>query len=292
MEVFSPAKINLFLHIKHLRDDGYHEIDSIFAKLNFGDVLYFDEKKEGIEIRASGKYKIPTNSDNLVYQAADLMRSRAKGKRGIKIHIEKNISVGSGLGGGSSNAATTLKYLNNAWDVHLPESELMDLGKNLGADVPFFLSDFSIARVGGIGEKISPVISSEAERSREIPLMNKRDFSTHSLHSLGRNDIIILIIPKYISISSAWAFSELKNFYNGKYPQEKNITNTFEEVIFQKYPDLLTIKKILLDSGAIYSSLSGSGSTVYGFFEEGFDIESLRESIGSKGELILCRINR
>ncbi|MBT4936296.1 4-(cytidine 5'-diphospho)-2-C-methyl-D-erythritol kinase [Candidatus Peregrinibacteria bacterium] len=328
MQVFSPAKVNLFLHIKHLREDEYHEIDSVFAKLDFGDILDFEEKKEGIEIRASGKYKIPTNADNLVYKAADIMRARAKGKRGIKIHIEKNIPVGSGLGGGSSNAATTLKYLNEAWDIHLPQNELMILGESLGADVPFFLSDFSVARVGGVGEKvipikgdiflqnklwhkISPSPSLEKRGVAEYSSLEKRGVaecssSARKVEEKGfplfkggvggisrrdtENDIIILIIPKYISIGSAWAFVELRKFYNEKYPQYKSITNTFEEVIFQKYPDLLTIKQLLIESGAKYASLSGSGSTVFGVFEEGGDIEKINKAIGDKGEVIRCKL--
>ena len=264
---FSPAKINLNLKILSLRDDGYHELDTHMAKLDFGDTLTFSEKKEGIELRASGDYKIPTNADNLVYKAADLMRARAKGKKGVKIEIEKKIPLGAGLGGGSSNAATTLKFLNTFWDVNLPEQALMDLGKKLGVDIPFFIQNASQARLGGIGEQVLEVFNNNFSEKK-----------------------VLLCIPQYISIESAWAYAQLKEFYNQKYPDPQTVNNTFEDPMFSVYPDLKNIKNTLVKSGVEMAALTGSGSVVFAIFSQDQDISNLILDLKEKAKCIECKI--
>ncbi len=158
---FAPAKINLFLHINGLRDDGYHNIQTFFQLLDFGDELTFQQHSSDIgmefEMTSSATFDSQFNSeDNLVIKAAKLIKLKTQTTKGVLIRLYKTIPVGAGLGGGSSNAATTLLALNKLWNCNLPRSELMLLGKQLGADVPLFIQQQS-AFAEGIGELLYPI---------------------------------------------------------------------------------------------------------------------------------------
>lgn len=149
----SPAKINLFLHIVGRRPDGYHNLQSVFAILNKGDKLTFEERMDDkIEILPDLGFNV---EDNIVYKAIMLLRKETSISKGITITIEKNIPMGGGLGGGSSNAATTLLALNKLWNLNLTTKRLSELGKTLGADVPIFVNGYS-AFAQGIGEILTP----------------------------------------------------------------------------------------------------------------------------------------
>ncbi len=149
----SPAKINLFLHIVGRRPDGYHNLQSVFAILNKGDKLTFEERMDDkIEILPDLGFNV---EDNIVYKAIMLLRKETSISKGITITIEKNIPMGGGLGGGSSNAATTLLALNKLWNLNLTTKRLCELGKTLGADVPIFVNGYS-AFAQGIGEILTP----------------------------------------------------------------------------------------------------------------------------------------
>ncbi|MDD9891151.1 MAG: 4-(cytidine 5'-diphospho)-2-C-methyl-D-erythritol kinase [Gammaproteobacteria bacterium] len=156
----SPAKLNLFLHILGRRDDGYHELQSLFQILNYGDELIFETAQSGrlsLHVAAESEIKTMPMDDNLILQAAAKLRTfRGKHELGARITINKRIPMGSGLGGGSSNAATTLRALNLLWDCQLSDDELATLGLDLGADVPVFIHGKS-AWAEGVGERLEPV---------------------------------------------------------------------------------------------------------------------------------------
>ena len=156
----SPSKINLFLHILRRRTDGYHELQTLFQLLDYGDELTFKPNNSGIlelhQTAESQKQALPA-SQNLILKAAQLIQQTTDIKNlGVEIGLYKRIPVGAGLGGGSSNAATTLKALNKVWKCNLSDQELAALGLRLGADVPFFLRGQS-AWGEGIGEKLKPI---------------------------------------------------------------------------------------------------------------------------------------
>ena len=160
----APAKINLFLHVLGQRPDGYHEIQSVFVPIGLWDILDFASRKDG-QIAREGDLTGPIEADLAVRAAHSLQRYVAQrgdsppsqtGAGGATIRIEKRIPVGAGLGGGSSDAATTLIALNRLWDLRLSREALMQVGRDLGADVPFFLGD-GAAFVEGIGERCTPV---------------------------------------------------------------------------------------------------------------------------------------
>ena len=150
--LLSPAKINLFLHITGRREDGYHELQTLFQLLDWGDSLSFTANNSG-EITLRGmNLNIPT-TENLIFRAASLLQ---RGDTGVDILVQKRIPAGAGLGGGSSNAATTLLALNHLWQLKLPRDELQALGATLGADVPVFVGGRT-AWAEGIGEVLTPV---------------------------------------------------------------------------------------------------------------------------------------
>ncbi len=152
---FSPAKINLFLHVISKRDDGYHNLETIFQLLDYGDEISIESTQHGEIKRLIGNEEIP-HEDDLLIKSARLLQQYTGCKKGCHISIVKNIPSGGGLGGGSSNAATVLIALNHLWQTHLSQKDLCDLGLRLGADVPIFIHGKS-AWASGIGEVITPV---------------------------------------------------------------------------------------------------------------------------------------
>ena len=153
--LIAPAKLNLFLHINARRDDGYHELETLFTFLNFGDELSFELTDES-SILITGDTKDIPLEDNLIYKAALMLQTDAKTKHGVKINLIKRLPMGGGVGGGSSDAATTLLALNKLWNINYDINKLANLGLQLGADVPVFIRGES-AIAQGIGEKLHRV---------------------------------------------------------------------------------------------------------------------------------------
>jgi 4-diphosphocytidyl-2-C-methyl-D-erythritol kinase len=153
-DVLAPAKLNLFLHITGRRDDGYHLLQSVFMLIDWCDTLHFDVREDGVIEREDFNVALPV--DDLVMRAAQSLQHASGTPLGAHIAIEKQIPAQAGMGGGSSDAATTLLALNRLWNLNWPLSKLMPLGLALGADVPFFLGGHN-AWVEGIGEKITPI---------------------------------------------------------------------------------------------------------------------------------------
>ena len=206
----APAKLNLFLHVVGRRDDGYHLLQSVFQLIDLADVLHFDLRDDEAIVRVTDVPNVPA-SDDLIVRAAQLLADAVaqQGRRpaGVDITIEKHIPMGGGLGGGSSDAATTLMALNHLWQAGMTRSELMRLGLQLGADVPFFLLGEN-AFVEGIGEQLTavptppawfvvihpgisvptPVIFRAPELTRNTKTVRIADFSG-GLLGFGRNDL-------------------------------------------------------------------------------------------------------
>jgi len=151
----SPAKINLFLHINSKRKDGYHNLQSIFQLLDYYDELSFNLRQDGVIVRTSGNEGVPQNQD-LIIKAANELRHATGTNLGANISVVKNIPAGGGLGGGSSNAATTLIALNQLWGTGYSKQQLSTIGLSLGADVPIFIAGHS-AWAEGVGEHLTPV---------------------------------------------------------------------------------------------------------------------------------------
>ena len=254
LTVHAPAKINLALKILRRRADGYHDIQSILQKVSLYDTLSLKlSPRQGITVTADDP-SIPTDSYNLAYRAADLLLKQQKSTSGISVHIKKRIPAGAGLGGGSSNAAATLTGLNKLLQCNLTETDLLRLGAEIGADVPFFIYDQPSALAEGIGEQLSPV-------KIQVPLW------------------LVIVFPCF-SISTKWAYenyrvltNEGKNIRIFRYFKHLNsvlhiLINDLENVVTKQYPEIQEIKHTLIQAGACGSLMSGSGSSVFGIFPD------------------------
>lgn len=213
----APAKLNLFLHITGRRADGYHELQTIFQFLAYGDWLYFDVNAEGGISLHGNPAGIP-GDDDLCIRAARLLQATAGVSRGVTIYNDKRLPVGGGLGGGSSDAATTLVVLNRLWSTGLDTRELATLGLRLGADVPLFIQG-QAAWAEGIGEILTPVtppeawflvvippvtvstadIFSDPELTRDTPRTKIPD----PLLDVGRNDCEAVVVRRHPEVGAA-----------------------------------------------------------------------------------------
>ncbi len=247
VSVFAPAKINLVLKIIDRREDGYHELYTIFQKITFGDRLIIFFREKGLSLEVKGE-NVPLGLENLCIKAAHLFVQKTDLNFGLHIELQKNVPPGSGLGGGSSDAAAVLRVLNEKFK-SFSESELIALAKELGADVPFFVSSFSTALARGIGEKLSFWPTFPAW--------------------------YVILVPK-VEISTKWAYENLRltipqlppNYDANQPLWEQGLVNDFQELIFEHYPQLKGLKDKLLSLGAKAALLSGSGGALFGVFRE------------------------
>jgi 4-diphosphocytidyl-2-C-methyl-D-erythritol kinase len=213
----APAKLNLFLHVTGRRDDGYHTLQTVFQFLDYGDRLYFEPRTDGAIRRFGGPPGISEDED-LCVRAARLLQETAGVRAGVDIYNEKRLPAGAGLGGGSSDAATTLRVLNRLWPAALEPASLATLGLRLGADVPVFL--FGRAAWGeGVGERLTPVdpprpwylvldpgvsvstatIFADPDLTRNTPRMTIRDF----LSGGGHNDCEAVVRRRHPEVAAA-----------------------------------------------------------------------------------------
>lgn len=250
----SFAKINLGLEILFRRKDFYHEINSVFVPINLFDIISFTFSN-------NSKFKLLTTNmtlpqkENIIYQTIKLIKNKYKiNISNLVVKLDKKIPIGAGLGGGSSNAATTIKALNELYALNLTIDEQLLLASEIGSDVPFFIQN-KLSIVRGRGEKFTPI---------DVYLPYKFLIIFPNLHISTSNAYSLL------KISRAKAPTKYKEILlkviNDPLQLQLYFKNDFEDVIFSKFPYLYEIKKRLLNAGAIFSSLSGSGSSIFGIF--------------------------
>ena len=264
----APAKINWFLNVLGRREDGYHDIVSLMQCITLSDSLMM-ENSPTVEVVTGAD--IP-REENLVYKAATLMKEKTGIVSGVKITLHKEIPLAAGLGGGSSDAATTIMGLKKLWGLDFTPRDLSGLGETLGSDVPFFFHG-PVSVVEGKGEIVSPV-------------------------GLRKSYSLLLVKPK-ISISAAWAYAEYDKVSQSREVLTKkhnNIKlfcqalergdfaflsslqgNDLEPLVVRRYPVIGEIKHSLMLRGALFSSMSGSGSSVFGVFDSERDAENAKE---------------
>jgi 4-diphosphocytidyl-2-C-methyl-D-erythritol kinase len=257
--LIAPAKINMHLEIRGLREDGYHELHTLFYPVDMPcDLIKIEPAPDNdFYIRCPDNPDLETTS-NLIYKAWKAYGTATGFKPGVFVTLTKRIPMGGGLGGGSSNAATMLKWLNDeAGDAALAPDELLSLGAAIGADVPFFLMN-APAWAGGIGEKLEPA---------DVDLSDK---------------ILVIACPA-IHVDTPWAFrawdekngspqapesltSQPSGSKNPSPVSPPDMRNDFEPVVFDKFPTLREIKEKLLTAGAEFAAMSGSGAALFGIY--------------------------
>tara|TARA_B110000467_G_scaffold125244_1_gene117617 strand:+ start:306 stop:1118 length:813 start_codon:yes stop_codon:yes gene_type:complete len=257
MILFPPSKLNLGLQIIAKRNDGYHNLQTVFYQFPLNDILEIlkdDSLSPGTCMFNSSGLLIPSGQ-NLCEKAYYLL-TKYFNLPGVQIHLHKIIPLGAGLGGGSSDAAYTLRLLNTLFDLKISETKLMDYAIELGSDCPFFIRDYP-QYAEGRGEVLEPI---------EIDLKGKH----------------LLIINPNIHISTKEAFATIKPTESISCKKivlqdistwKENLSNDFEASIFPTYQVLKTLKNKLYDVGALYACMSGSGSTMYAIFNEKPELE-------------------
>jgi len=262
----SKAKVNIGLQIRDRRPDGYHTIHTLFQELDFHDIITLEKRESGCGFSSNVDW-LKNDDSNLCVKAWRKMVD-VFGIGGISIQLEKRIPAGGGLGGGSSNAATVLKGLRQLYELDLSDDELESLSVDLGADVPFFIRG-GLQSGDGIGEVLKPL--------------------------KPRIDGCFLCVVPDLYIDTKWAYGQVKNILDkpkdlvnfAGFIQKVNIPfelfeNDFEAIVVPAYPEIGHIKNSLRAHGARFASLSGSGSTVYGIFDEEVDAKLAKSQIFSQ----------
>ncbi len=252
VSIETPAKINRFLYILDRRPDGYHSILTMFEKVALFDTIEIDAEKADRGSKNSIAIDcpdwLPSGPENLVYKACEAFADAAEISIDVSAVIKKNIPVGGGLGGGSSDAAAALRAMNMVFAHVLEPEELHGIACRLGADVPFFLTDWTCALGTGIGDVLEPC-------------------------NAGHN-WYVLVFPGF-QVSTRWAYENFKltrksdvTIFDRRRLLSGNLwQNDLEEPVYARYPELLSIKSSLMKAGACASLMSGSGSTVFGVFD-------------------------
>ena len=263
MLFFPNCKINLGLKITGKRADGYHNIETVFFPVQLKDAIEIIDNTTSlktVEFSQSGIALDGLQNDNLCIKAWELLKNDFPTLASIKLHLHKAIPSGAGLGGGSADGSFTLVYLNQKYSLNLSENQLLAYALQLGSDCPFFIIN-SPCLANGRGELLQPI---------QLSLSGYR---------------LVLVNPG-IHVNTRWAFSQLKltepsSNYTANFKQslativsgsinhwKNNLTNDFEIPVFEKFPIIHSIKQTLYDKGAIYASMSGSGSSVFGIFND------------------------
>lgn len=249
IRIKAPAKINFGLFVTRKRIDGFHDIETIFYPLNLYDELII-KKSEHLKFNCNN-LSLLTENNNLVLKAVKLLEKYSGRKLPVEIHLEKNIPIGAGMGGGSSDAAAILLSLNEIFRLGFSTDLLKEFGLELGSDVPFF---------------IRPVPSFATSRGENLSKIN-----------FNINKPILIINPN-IHIATKWAYEnirpdkaafdlkELNNFDSSFSSLKDKVLNVFEEPVFTYYPEIKIIKDYCYQTGAEFSLMTGSGSTIFAIF--------------------------
>lgn len=263
----SPAKLNLFLHINARRADGYHDLQTLFQLLDYGDELHYEINQTG-KISCSPKIDSLPEEQNLVFQAAKKLQQATNTDKGCHIQIDKKLPTGGGLGGGSSNAATTLLALNRLWETRLCIDQLAEIGTTLGADVPVFVRGYT-AFAEGVGERLTPV---------ETP-----------------NRWFLVIKPNcHVSTSEIFSNSELTRDTSPIKIRALSTElgkNDCQKVVTQLYPDV----KSALDWLGKYQTalMTGTGACVFACFEDQQEAEQVLKKVPAQWQAFVAKgVNR
>ena len=249
----APAKLNLYLRVLGKRPDGFHEIETVFERIDLADELSFEAHPSALELTCT-EPTLSCGPDNLILKAAHLLRQHTGTSKGARIHLTKRIPIAAGLGGGSSDGASALRGLNQLWQLRLDRSTLAELGSQLGSDVPFFLTDSVFAIGRGRGERLDPVES--ALSLTHVLVVPEERLSTAEVYQGGRFD---LTAPKP---ASSMVLHALHNGSRSELAQ--GLWNDLEPEAIRRCPVITHIQVRLRDLGCLSVSVSGSGTSVFG----------------------------
>ncbi|MEK7397094.1 MAG: 4-(cytidine 5'-diphospho)-2-C-methyl-D-erythritol kinase [Candidatus Poribacteria bacterium] len=270
--VHANAKINLFLEVLDKRTDGYHNIETVFQSIDLHDTLIFKEQKAGVINLSSDNKDLPLGSSNLISKACELLLKESGKNYGVDIQLIKRIPIGAGLAGGSADAGGTLIGLNEFWELGYSIGDLVELGKKLGADVPFCM-------IGGTA------------------LGKERGDSITKLKPLS--NVYVVIANPGFEVSTAYAYASLANLgltrskKNGNIIVDdinnsdvlaiaKNLYNAFEQLVINEHPIIREIKAEMQNLGALGALMTGSGPTVFALTDDISVAENIKRKLESR----------
>jgi len=268
----APAKVNLFLRILAQEQSGFHQLETLFASVDFGDSITLEEASSGVSFETDG---LPTGppEKNLVYRAAKAFLEKGGVGGGVEIHLKKRIPLGAGLGGGSSDAGATLLALQTLFPGAVEETQLLELAGMLGSDVPFFLSPSPLALAWGRGDRILP------------------------LPPLPPAPVVLALPPIGVRTPDAYRVLAQERAKGSAHPPTRLLPpgafsswekigclagNDFQELVFRQYPLLKEIGAGIRDSGPLFSLLSGSGAALFGVYEDEKAAFQAKEDLGDR----------
>ena len=253
----APAKINLYLKVLRRMDDGYHEIETLFERISLSDHISIEPSQDETTITCDNP-GVPTDEKSLMGRIVNIFKQRLGNNHNWHINLEKNIPIGAGLGGGSSDAATLLRGLNETTGFPFKKEELMQFARGLGADIPFFLSDASFAIGKGRGDIIeevdSPLKISHILITPPFEISTKEVYAKSSDFGLTKANGVDRMVTAFLKENDGESLV-------------KNLRNDLQAIVLRDFPELEKIFSSLEREGAKGSLLSGSGSTIFGIFD-------------------------
>ena len=257
MRLFSPAKLNLSLDVLSKLKDGYHEIETLFERIDLGDTIHLKLSSGNILLKTTGE-RVVSDHTNLAYRAAQLLKDTFRVRKSVAILIRKRIPVSAGLGGGSSNAATVLLGLNRLWKLGLSQEKLMTLAATLGSDVPFFILETPFAIGRGRGE-ILKKISVSGPKLWHVLVKPPFGISTQEVYQGLKGPFLTFHKTDVKMLVHSIQKGDIKRL-------SEHLNNSLELSQYKRVMTILKLKDDLRASGALGALMSGSGSTVFGIF--------------------------
>lgn len=268
----APAKLNLGLHVLRRRADGYHDLETVFLPIAWADVLEA-EPAPALALSTSDP-ALPADARNLVWRAAEALASHAGIVPAARLHLEKHVPYGAGLGGGSSDAAAALRLLAQLWKLDVTPRALHEIATALGADVPFFLGR-APALGEGIGERLTPLRRADGALYRcpfalcvavpEVHVSTAEAYRLVAPHDRGRPDVAAVVLS-----------DDLERW-------RRELTNDFQVPVEAAHPAIAAARRALAEAGAAYAAMSGSGAAVFGVFESDAAAAAAAEALGRAG---------
>jgi 4-diphosphocytidyl-2-C-methyl-D-erythritol kinase len=279
----SFAKLNLYLQVLNKRKDNFHNLSTLFARIDLADTLIFRKRKDNLIKIKCDSPGVPKGETNLCYRAAALLKRAVKLRLGIEIELKKRIPVGAGLGGGSSNAANVLLSLNKIWDLNLPKTRLVRLGAELGSDVPFFIHQVKFALGSQRGDRIKPLISLDQLKLWFILVYPGFKVSTPLIYQ--KFDACLPVGRAFSGLTRSGCnvkilTSELLK--RGKGIDAKCLVNDLEIVTTSLYPVLNRVKSVFSDLGLKKIMMSGSGAAVFAICNGRKQAQDLSSKLANK----------
>ncbi|MBM3253778.1 MAG: 4-(cytidine 5'-diphospho)-2-C-methyl-D-erythritol kinase [Candidatus Omnitrophica bacterium] len=289
LQLLSPAKINLFLDVISKRPDGFHNIFTVFERIDLFDRITLEVTKNGIRLETDNE-ELPRGRDNIAYKAAELFLKNFKIKKGVYIKVEKHIPIAAGLGGGSSNAATVLLGMNRLFGLSLGKEEIMPLAKKVGSDVPFFTEETSFAIGEGRGDIITP-LKTNKRFWHILVCPNIRVYTKEIYNELEekKNNVTANFTDNYNKKSNLLNIWEKLNLTKNTRDSINTLFNLSSCFLYNKLESIVEDKikeirqvKIALENYGVKPMMSGSGPTVFGFVNLRKEAEIIRDKLASQ----------